>query len=522
MRWVVLLVVGILGAALSGLERPEQNGAGVLRLSAEVSAAPAVVLEPVTTGVPSITGITPAGDIRLFLTTQSGAILIWDGTQVLPTPFLDLSTKITCCGERGLLSTAFHPLYATNGFFFVNYTNLDGDTVVARYRVSSGDPNRADPDSAAILLTIPQPYANHNGGQLQFGPDGFLYIGMGDGGSGNDPECRAQSNQTLLGKLLRIDVNQNVYSPPFYGIPPENPFVSTGGPAEAWAKGLRNPWRFSFDRLTGDLFIGDVGQDAREEIDYQALTSRGGQNYGWKLMEGTLCGGGGNAGCTPPAPPCGDPAYTLPVLEYGHDTGNCSVTGGYVYRGLGVPDLYGMYVYGDYCSGTMWVAARQGGVWSTTPLSVTAPLLTTFGEDTSGDLYAGTEDGRLYRFAPAVPPVPSIASISPTSGLTRGGLVTITGANFTFGTQVFFGSVPAVVHVASPSILTAVAPAANPGTVDVTVSNTGAPPAIEPGAYTYLPIARVTPHGTPRTVIRGTRVLGAADRLRPPSPNQER
>lgn len=502
MKGIVFLAVGLLGAALSGLERPEPSGADGVRGPAEVSAVPAVALETVTTGLPSITAITSAGDGRLFLTIQSGTIRIWDGTQVLPTPFLDLSTKITCCGERGLLSTAFHPLYAPNGFFFVNYTNLTGDTVVARYRVSSGDPNRADPDSAAILLTIIQPFANHNGGQLQFGPDGFLYIGMGDGGSGDDPFCNAQRADTLLGKLLRIDVNQNVNTPPFYGIPPENPFVSTGGPAEAWAKGLRNPWRFSFDRLTGDLFIGDVGQGAREEIDYQALTSRGGQNYGWKLMEGTLCGGGGNAGCVSPVPPCGDPAYTLPILEYGHDGGNCSVTGGYMYRGLSIPDLYGMYVYGDYCSGTIWAAAQQSGVWSSAPLSVTVPVLTTFGEDAKGDLYAGTESGGLYRFAPATPPVPSIASISPTSALTRGGLVTITGANFTGDTQVFFESVPAVVHVVNPTTLTAAAPAANPGVVDVTVSNPGAPPAIQVGAFEYLPIVLVTPHGTPRIVIR--------------------
>jgi hypothetical protein len=467
------------------------------------AATPAVSLELLETGLPSITGVTSAGDGRLFLTIQEGQVLVRDGGQILPAPFLDASSLITCCGERGLLSTAFHPLYAQNGFFFVDYTNRVGDTVVARYRVSSADPNRADPGSAAILLTIGQPFANHNGGQLQFGPDGDLYIGMGDGGSGNDPNCNAQSSGSLLGKLLRIDVDQSVNAPPFYGIPPENPFVSAGGPPEAWAKGLRNPWRFSFDRLTGDLFIGDVGQGAREEIDYQPIESRGGENYGWKVMEGTLCGGGGGSGCVPVPPPCGDPSYTLPILEYSHDGGSCSVTGGYVYRGLSVPDLYGMYVYGDYCSGQIFAAEHSSGTWTSVELPVGAQNLTTFGEDSSGDLYLATQDGALYRFAPSSPPAPSVATVSPASGLTRGGTrVTITGSNFTGDTAVSFGTVPGTVHVANPSTLIAVAPPQPPGIVDVTVSNPGAPPASKVAAFAYLPFLRVEPHRTPRVVVR--------------------
>ncbi len=283
-----------------------------------------------------------------------------------------------------MLSTAFHPSYASNGFFFVDYTDLNGDTVIARYRVSTNDPNRADAASAVMLLHIAQPFANHNGGQLQFGPDGFLYIGMGDGGSGNDPGCHAQSDATLLGKLLRIDVDQNVDTPPFHGIPPENPFVATGGPDEAWAKGLRNPWRFSFDRLTGDLFIGDVGQGDREEIDYQPVNSRGGENYGWKVMEGTAVRKRRDSGCTSPVPPCGDPAYTLPVLEYDHSGGGCSVTGGYVYRGRAVPELYGSTSSATICSGEIWSAVPQpSGPWSRTTLPVSAQNLTTFGEDSS-------------------------------------------------------------------------------------------------------------------------------------------
>ncbi len=505
MRWFLLLGLGALGATIGSTGQPGEGNAPAPRARAAVSAAPSVRLDTVATGLSSITGITASsGDARLFVTLQSGTVRIWDGTQLLPAPFLDLSASVSCCGERGLLSIAFHPAYAANGFFFVDYTDLSGNTVVARYRVSAEDPDRADPNSAAILLGIVQPFANHNGGQLQFGPDGFLYIGMGDGGSGNDPFCNAQSSESLLGKLLRIDVDQSVDTAPFHGVPADNPFVATGGPAEAWAKGLRNPWRFSFDRLTGDLFIGDVGQDAREEIDHQPITSRGGENYGWKIMEGTICGGGGNSGCVPSPPPCGDASYTAPILEYSHDGGRCSVTGGYLYRGLSVPDLYGSYVYGDYCSGEIFAGTLASGVWSSASLPVAAANLTTFGEDSSGDLYAGTEGGTLYRFAPASPPMPSIVSVSPAAGLTRGeGRVTITGANFTGGTQVLFGAVPAQVTVVNPSLLIALAPPAPPGLVDVTVSNPGAPPAVRAGAYLYEPILRVpTPRRAPRRVIR--------------------
>ena len=465
---------------------------------------PQVELDPLASGLSSITSITNAGDTRLFLTLQAGQVVIWDGTQTLPAPFLDVSSLISVSGERGLLSAAFHPLYAQNGIFFVNYTDAaNGSTVVARYHVSTGDPNRADPASAAILLTILQPFNNHNGGQLQFGPDGYLYIGMGDGGSGNDPNCNAQSDDSRLGKLLRIDVDRNDSAPPFYAIPPDNPFLSSGGPAEAWAKGLRNPWRFSFDRLTGDLYIGDVGQSAREEIDYQPAGSPGGQNYGWKVMEGTLCGTEGSNGCNPEPPACHDPAYTLPVLEYSHDDGNCSVTGGYLVRGLSVPLLYGMYVYGDYCSGQIHMALPQSGTWSPVDLPVSLPSLTTFGEDSAGDLYAATSGGSLYRFAPTFPPAPAVTTIGPASGLTRGGtVVTITGGNFTASTTVAFGSALASVHVLNPSTLTAVSPPRDAGAVDVTVSNPGATPVTVPAAFTYVPIDRVPFRASPRITAR--------------------
>ncbi len=500
-RWLRISLA--LASAAAVLAARSSHGAVSPAVRRSAAQPASVALETLGTGLTSIAAITNAGDGRLFVTLQRGAVVIWDGSQVLSSPFLDVSSLISCCGERGLLSIAFHPQYAVNGFFFVDYTNRNGDTVVARYHVSDFDRDLADAFSAAILLTIPQPYANHNGGQLQFGPDGYLYIGMGDGGSANDPHCNAQSSGSLLGKMLRIDVNRSVDQPPFYGIPAENPYVGRGGPPEVWAFGLRNPWRFSFDRLTGDLFIGDVGQDAREEIDYQPLTSRGGQNYGWKIMEGSLCGAGGTAGCNFPVPPCGDPAYTLPILEYTHDGGRCAVTGGYVYRGLAIPDLYGQYVYGDYCSGQIWAAAQQSGTWSPVLLPIAVPALTTFGEDSLGELYAGAEDGTLYRVVRPTPVSPTISTITPASGTTRGGaVVAITGTNFTGDAVVLFGGLPASVQVRSPSALVAVTPAHPAGLVDVVVGNPGAPASTRLLAFAYLPIGPPTAHPQPRVVTR--------------------
>jgi glucose/arabinose dehydrogenase len=498
-----LLALAAASAVLAS--RASHGAASAVSRKDAAAVVPTLQLVPLASGLTGITAITNAGDGRVFVTLQNGRIVIWDGTQILPTPFLDVSTKITCCGEQGLLSTAFHPSYATNGFFFVNYTDLSGQTIVARYHVSPFDRNAADPFSAVILLTIPQPYTNHNGGQLQFGPDSDLYIGMGDGGNANDPQCNAQSSDSLLGKLLRIDVNQNVDRAPYYGIPAENPYVATTGPAEAWAFGLRNPWRFSFDRLTGDLYIGDVGQGAREEIDFQPLTSRGGQNYGWKLMEGTLCGDGGNAGCDFPVAVCGDSSYTLPVLEYDHEEGRCAITGGYVYRGSAIPDLAGLYLYGDFCSGQMWAASQQAGTWSSTLLEINLPNLTTFGEDSTGELYAGTSDGTLYLIAGPTPVSPTIDTINPPSGLSRGGEpVAITGTNFTSQTRVYFGAFPAAVVVQNANALVAISPAHPAGLVDITVVNNGAPPAVRTLAFGYLPISLVpTPGGrVPRVVER--------------------
>jgi len=381
--------------------------AGRLALEPEsarrAAAAPVVTLEPVASGLGQITGITNARDDRLFVTVQTGQILILSNGQALATPFLDISSKITCCGERGLLSVAFHPNYANNGFFFVYYTDLGGDIAIARYRRSALDANQAEPTSGVVLLSIPHPgFGNHNGGQLQFGPDGFLYVGTGDGGSANDPPCNAQRTDVLLGKLLRIDVDQNVNAPPFYGIPPENPYGEPGGPRdEIWATGLRNPWRFGFDRLTGDLWIGDVGQGEREEIDFQPYSSHGGENYGWKIMEGTRCGDGGSSACPADVPPCGSPTFVAPKYEYTHaapGVANCAVIGGFVYRGGRAPSIAGRYVYGDLCSGRLWA--------DTDLLSPAAPNVSTFGEDLAGDLYLGTQNGGVFRFADPNAPTP--------------------------------------------------------------------------------------------------------------------
>jgi glucose/arabinose dehydrogenase len=359
-------------------------------------AEPTVTLQQVTTGLDDPVSITHAGDNRIFITQQGGLVRIYDGTRLLPEPFLDVRSRISTGGERGLLSIAFHPDYAINGLFYVNYTDTGGDTVVARYSVSPLDPNRANPNSAVPILTIDQPFANHNGGQLQFGPDGYLYIGMGDGGSGGDPGNRAQNPAQLLGKMLRIDVNSG--SP--YAIPRSNPFVGqTAFRPEIWALGLRNPWRFSFDRSTGDLWLADVGQGTWEEIDFQPATSIGGENYGWRRMEGSHCFN--------PANGCNTGTLVLPVIEYDHDFG-CSVTGGYVYRGTRSPRLNGSYIYGDFCSGRIWGATRNANGSVTVRDFVDATFnISTFGEDAAGEVYvADYGNGVLYRITDSRPLLP--------------------------------------------------------------------------------------------------------------------
>jgi glucose/arabinose dehydrogenase len=300
-------------------------------------------------------------------------------------------------GERGLLSVAFHPDFKNNGVFVVDYTRSSpsaadvGDTVIRRYTVSSPGADVANRSSGYTLLTIDQPQANHNGGLVKFGPDGMLYIGMGDGGAAGDsgtghaPQGNGQSLKTLLSKILRIPVGASGH----YTIPADNPHLGAGTKPEIWAYGLRNPWRFSFDRATGDLYIADVGQNTWEEVDFQAAASTGGQNYGWPVYEGAHTYRGGPAA-----------RYVMPVAEYSHAGAQCSITGGYVYRGANIPALNGYYFLGDYCSGQMWTLVKLSGQWRLSPLIDTAFLISSFGEDESGEMYLLDLSGAVYRFDP--------------------------------------------------------------------------------------------------------------------------
>ncbi|MFO1305817.1 MAG: PQQ-dependent sugar dehydrogenase [Burkholderiales bacterium] len=378
-------------------------------LAACLLALPAIAVTPPlhTVMVPYVSGLSSPVDIvtppdssgRMFVVQQGGQIRIIENGALVATPFLSLSgSVITSGGERGLLSLAFHPNYASNGYFYVYYTRAsDAALTIARYSRSAGDPRVADPASGQVLLNIPHStYANHNGGKLAFGPDGYLYSTHGDGGSGDDPLNSGQTLSTLLGKLLRIDVDNG--SP--YSIPPDNPFVGVSGAApEIFAYGLRNVWRMSFDRLTGDLFIGDVGQGQREEIDFIPAGSAGGQNFGWRVWEGTRC----NTSVAT-TQQCAALAQTPPILEYDHTangagTGACggSVTGGVRYRGSAIPALYGRYVFADYCTGRMWTAIPTGGaMWERATLADTGLNIAGFGEDAAGEVYFAA-GGTIYK-----------------------------------------------------------------------------------------------------------------------------
>lgn len=379
--------------------------------SAEPTTAPTSAASPTPTNtpipsapvdsiklVPIIEGVfsrpvylTHAFDERLFVVEQAGVVHILENGQLLPEPFLDIQDRVGSGQlEQGLLSIAFHPDYQQNGRFFAYYTDRAGATLISSYMVSEEDPNHAEAESELVLLSVSQPYPNHNGGQLQFGPDGYLYAGFGDGGSANDPLGSGQDPSTLLGSLLRLDVN---HAQDIYAIPASNPFIADENRRnEIWAWGLRNPWRFSFDSLTGDLFIADVGQNIWEEVHFQPAASQGGENYGWNILEASHCFSDNN---------CDKTGLELPIFEYDHQEG-CSITGGYMYRGRQYPALYGNYFFADFCSGNIWrLFPEAEGDWSSAQLLDSNLVISSFGEDFKGDLYVLVHDtGSVFQIQP--------------------------------------------------------------------------------------------------------------------------
>jgi glucose/arabinose dehydrogenase len=397
MRSALLFVPALLLACGGGSSSPPIDAAPVANFCTP-GAGTSLDLQLVANGLSRPLFVAaPAGDTRrLFIVQQRGRIRLYQfETGLLPTDFLDLSEngldKVSRSGnERGLLGLAFHPDYNNNRRFFVHYTDRNnGDSVVSEFKASEGNPDVADTTETEILR-VSQPYSNHNAGMLAFGPDGFLYIGLGDGGSGGDPDGNGQNNTTLLGSMLRIDVNSG--SP--YSIPSTNPYASSAnGPSdprpEIWAIGLRNPWRFSFDRSTGDLYIGDVGQGAREEVTVQPASSSGGENYGWRAVEGTICYENN----------CDMNNKIPPVHDYDHSSSKCSITGGYVYRGSCIPDIQGWYFFADYCTNQVWKLEYSGGA-AQNVTELTDDLqsgqingISSFGEDGAGELYITDLDG---------------------------------------------------------------------------------------------------------------------------------
>ncbi|MCQ9636279.1 PQQ-dependent sugar dehydrogenase [Chryseobacterium sp. WG23] len=343
-------------------------------------------LEEFVTGLTSPVEITNANDSRLFVVQQNGIIKIIQPTGIInTTPFLNIASKIIFGGERGLLGLAFHPQYSTNGYFFVYYNNPAGNIIVARYSVSAADPDIADPNSEKILLNIPKPFANHNGGSIHFAPDGKLWIITGDGGSAGDPNNNAQNKNSLLGKMLRIDVDAT--GP--YNIPADNPFVGIDGADEIWAYGLRNAWKFSFDLTNGNALIADVGQGAIEEINRMPITQAG-LNYGWRCYEGNTAYN--TAGCP------GTGTMTFPIAVYDHSGGKCSITGGYVYRGSQYPSLQGKYFFADYCSAQIGVLDTNNAItWSS---AYSGNNFSTFGQDSQKELYvAAVSSGKIFKIS---------------------------------------------------------------------------------------------------------------------------
>ena len=376
--------------------------AAVLALTVSITkAAPTsarIALQLRASGLSKPVYVTSArdGTGRLFIVEQTGRIRILKSGTIYNSPFLNIASQVSGAEEQGLLGLAFDPHFTSNRKLYVDFTDVNGDTIIRQYRTSTTNPNLVAASSARTILKISQPYANHNGGMLAFGPDGYLYIGMGDGGSGGDPGNRAQSTGTLLGKILRINVNGTT-STRNYLIPSSNPYVGRTALDEIWQLGVRNPWRFSFDRSTGNLWIGDVGQSRWEEIDRAVRTSSGagrGVNWGWHVLEGFAC--------YSPLTGCSTAGKTMPVLAYDHSNGRCAVTGGYVSRGPAVPALNGGYVFADYCSGEIFVINSTAG--SRPPLVRlldTSLTISSFGEDSAGNLYVVDHDGgRLYAIVP--------------------------------------------------------------------------------------------------------------------------
>jgi len=393
-----VILVGVAGLAACGGDSGSSPTPGPSPTAAACAAGPPVTGIPALTARLVVSGLrnpldlqSVAGDAeRLYVVEQRGQIRVVRNGQVQAAVFLDVANRISCCGERGLLGLALHPQFATNRRFFVNYTNPAGHTHISEFRASSAD--AADPASERVLLVVPQPFANHNGGGLAFDNSGRLLIALGDGGSGGDPQNNGQRLDTLLGKISRIDVDAG--SP--YSLPADNPFLTTpGARGEIWAFGLRNPFKIAVDRPSGDLYIGDVGQNRIEEIDVGLATRRGGENYGWRLTEGTLCFN--------PSSGCDRTGLTLPVYEYGHSEG-CSVTGGVVYRGCRMPALVGTYFFADFCTGLVRSFRLANGQaselrdWTSSTRGVSAP--SSFGLDAAGEVYIVDYDGELYRLEP--------------------------------------------------------------------------------------------------------------------------
>lgn len=369
-------------------------------LSLGLQAQVQIGLQPFATGLNAPVDIANAGDSRLFVVEQDGIIKIIQPSGIVnATAFLNIQNLTNRSGEQGLLGLAFDPNYATSGFFYINYTNNSGNTVIARYKVSASNPNVADATSGSILLTVNQPYGNHNGGCLKFGPDGLLYIGLGDGGNGGDPQGYAQNltvnpnnpSRVFLGKMLRLAVN-NSATAPFYTIPPTNPFIGQAGKEEIWAIGLRNPWRFSFDAATGDLWIADVGQGQFEEINKSITTQTGALNYGWRCYEGDTAFN--TANCPSLS------ALEQPLVSISHSNGSCSITGGYVYRGNMYPNMVGKYIFSDFCLPSIGLVDSSGALTYSTNFS--GRSFASFGEDNTGELYVSALDnGTVYKITDA-------------------------------------------------------------------------------------------------------------------------